>query len=110
MTAKTFEVRDKGTFIAVLAVQLESGNERDRFLLNRSGFGKTSAGQKRYVLLYKLYSDGFATYDAFRWEDSTTQQAHLYINEYFDGLISGQVIDCEFLRGESRLPKVSEIV
>jgi hypothetical protein len=108
MISKTFEIRDRGTLIAVLAIQFEAGNSQDSYLLARSGFGKQKEDQRKYILLYKLYDDGVATYDAYAWPDNTTKQAHLYINDHFDELETGQVIDCEYLRGESESPKISE--
>lgn len=108
MTSKTFEIRDRGTFIAVLAVQLEAETVADHFLIARSGFGRTPEVQSEYILLYKLCNDGFATHDAYTWKDSTTQEAHRYINKNFNTLESGAVIDCEFLRGETEEPKKSE--
>jgi hypothetical protein len=34
--------------------------------------------------------------------------AHYYIQEHFDELEDGQVIDAEFIRGERPAPRVSE--
>lgn len=39
MESKIIEIRDSGTFIPALAVRLGSSDERERYLLARSGFG-----------------------------------------------------------------------
>lgn len=56
MIAKTFEIRDRATFIPVLAVKLQPDCEADRFLIARAGYGLTPADQSKYVLLMRLDS------------------------------------------------------
>ena len=107
MIAKTFEVRDRATFIPVLAVKLQPTNEQDRYLLARSGYGRTAGEQSNYVILWGL-TGGLATYDPHAWDNRTRQVAHRYIQEKFDFLVSGGVVDVEFLLGETEVPKFSE--
>lgn len=109
MEAKTFEVRDRGTFIPILAVQLEPSTEADRYLLARAGFGTDAADQKRYVLLIRIEGSTEVQYDDLRWPNQRTLGvAHRYIIEMFNDLDSGDVVDVELILGETDEPKVSE--
>lgn len=111
MISKTFEIRDAGTFIPVLAVKLIPLLEKDRYLLSRAGFGRSAEEQADYVLLCRISGGGGnCQSDYYEWGGAgrTFQQAHKYISEHFDTLSSGQVIDVEFILGESTKPKISE--
>lgn len=111
MIAKTFEIRDAGTFIPVLAVKLIPGCEADRYLLSRAGYGRHPDDQAQYVLLCQI-SGGFGrcSSDPYEWGGiaRTYAQAHAYISENFDRLASGEVIDVEFILGEKLTRKLSE--
>lgn len=106
MKTKLFELRDRSTFVPVVAVQLDFTNEAERYLLRRTGYN--SAVQ--YVLMAGL--DGGLneiSCDPFDWGQNRTRHfAHKYIIENFDKLESGQVIDVEFILGETKEPKKSE--
>jgi hypothetical protein len=109
MIAKTFEVRDRMTFIPVMAVQLEPGCERDRYLLARAGFGLYAAKQAEYVQLARIAGGGGQSYcDPYEWGDRTMQVAHSYICAHWAELESGAVVDVEFILGQSESPKRSE--
>jgi len=109
MTSKTFEIRDRMTFIPVLAVQLGPGGEADRYLLARSGYGCGPAEQAEYVLLVQINGGhGAAMSDPNEWGGRTMPVAHQYIKENFDSLASGAVVDVEFILGEKTLPSTSE--
>jgi hypothetical protein len=112
MTPKTFEIRDSMTFIPALAIKLDPGNEQDRYLLARAGYGVTQEAQSQYVLLLKLSGgDGHYDCDPYGWAGSRTmQEAHKHILASFDDLESGAVIDVEHLLGETATAKVSEAV
>lgn len=105
MITKTFEVRDRKTFIPVLAVKLVPDQEAERYLFAESGFGLTKGEQATYVLMAKMSEWSTSTTDPFEWKDRTLQEAHNYINEHFDLLTSGEVIDIEFILGETKKPK-----
>ncbi len=114
MICKTFEVRDRGTFIPVLAVKLEPCCEADRYLLARSGYGRTAEAQSCYVLVSKIYGECCETAtDPSCWSGgvrSTMTPAHEHIRKYFDTLESGAVVDVEFIAGLTPSPKQSEAV
>lgn len=115
MNIKLFEVRDRSTFLAVMAIVLRGPvSERELWLLRRAGYdGSQITGPEenveRYVILCKL--DGVeAQYDPHAWSgrSRTMPLAHDYIIKNWKNLTSGEVIDVEFILGESKLPKDSE--
>jgi len=113
MVVKTLEVRDRGTFIPVLAIKLVSRDEAEHYLLRRAGYSSSAIDAARidlepYVILVKLV-DVEAQYDSFCWSNRRTMTtAHQFIIENFDALQSGQVVDVEFISGESQHPKTAE--
>jgi hypothetical protein len=111
MTTKTIEIRDRGTFIPALAIRLDPGSEADRYLLGRAGYGTSPETQKKYVTLMRINGgNGEAHCDPHDWPSGTRtfQVAHEYIIENFDALESGEVVDVEFILGETTAPKLSE--
>lgn len=114
MTPKLFEVRDAGTFLVALAVKLDPSNESDRYLLGRSGFGTTPEKQSEYIQVAVINGgSGHCDCDPYNWPGryiGTMGPAHAFIIEHFDILESGDVIDSEFLRGETAKQKQSERV
>lgn len=114
MKTKTLEIRDDGTFIPALAIQLSPSCEADRALLARAGYGLEPERQGEYVLLAKLTGDQCQIqHDPFAWNlrsGRTMFVAHLWLrNEgVFDRLVSGQVVDVEYLLRERETPKAPE--
>lgn len=111
MICKTFEIRDRATFMPVLAIQLDPAGERERYLLARAGFGASATAQATYILLVPLtYSPPGATSDPYAWESGarTLPLAHRHIRDHWNELSTGDVIDVEYLEGERTAPKRSE--
>jgi hypothetical protein len=112
METKLFEVRDRATFIPVLAVRLKPGCEEDRYLLARSGYGRSPADQGRYVYMSKIAGgSGRATCDPNDWGHDGTRTlavAHAHIVQHWGNLLTGDVLDVEFILGEATAPKVPE--
>lgn len=111
METKTFELRDRGTFIPVVAINCNLANEADHYLnpsdyylLRRAGY---STGF-RCILFGRLEGGSNFEYDPFDWGDRTFQVAHNYITAHWDSLRSGEVIDVEFILNETQTIKVSE--
>jgi hypothetical protein len=100
---KLFEVRDRMTFIPVFAISTKSSDKAQSYLLWRAGFNGGDA-----VILGNLNGERMSTADAYAWKDRTMQTAHLHIEENFSSLKDGDVIDVEYILGESNIPKVSE--
>lgn len=111
METKLFEVRDRMTFLAVIAIKLEPGNEPDRYLLAMSGYGLRAEKQRQYILMGKLQtgnlkcsSSDHEGYPTVR----TLPMAHHHIQKHWEELTSGDVIDVEFILGEVEAPKISQ--
>jgi hypothetical protein len=98
------EVRDRMTFIPVVAINTEPSCEGQRYLLRRSGYAHDGST----IVLVNL-NDARAQNDAYSWTGSRTMtDAHLFIEANFDSLKDGDVIDVEFILGETSEPKQSE--
>lgn len=125
MTSKIVEIRDSGTFIPALAIRLGSPNERERYLLARSGFGRTMEDQSEYIVLCKINGGEpcAAHIDPFSWGQNprTMFVAHMYLlnrqkelnasfpfEHDFDSLPKGALIDVEYILGIRSEPKKSE--
>lgn len=112
MVTKTFEIRDRATFIPVLAIKMQPACEADRYLFSRAGFGVGSDQQAQYIMLVKIDGGdcGKATSDPYGWSNQsrTMLVAHDYINKNFNFLNSGDVVCVENILGELPEPKISE--
>ena len=105
MRAKALEIRDEGTFIPVLAVDMNAENESQRYLLRRCGY---PCDGHPNIILTNLNGSGKATNDPYEWGGRTYLVAHNYIIDHWDELEDGDVVDVSFILGESKEPKVSE--
>jgi hypothetical protein len=109
MEIKLIELRDRGTFIPMLAIKPVPRSEEERYLLARAGYGRSPDDQGEYVLLARL-EGGPLRYDPYDWEPPvrTFREAHLWLQDHWDEIASGAVLDVEFIRGETTAPKISE--
>lgn len=103
MEVKLLEVRDRMTFLPVYAVSTQPSNPEQGYLLRRMGFNSGDA-----IILSRLNGETPSSADAYFWNDRTMQAAHLYIDEHWAELKDGDVIDIEFILGETKEPKMSE--
>jgi len=103
MESKLFEIRDKNTFIVVLATMLDRGkvNAQSDYLLRRAGFGDPLVQLTSFVR-HK------SEYDPYDWGCRTYSTAHDYIQNNWYDLKSGDVVDVEFILGEKIDKKESE--
>lgn len=101
---KFFEVRDRGTFMPVMATFFNGGESP---LLRSAGYGAA----QDYTILTKF--DGVKSqYDPYEWPSNprTMREAHLFIEKSNWGdLQDGQVIDVEFVLGETKVCKTSQL-
>lgn len=120
MKVKAFEIRDKGTFIPAIAIEMRPPPpaglppvhceiaEKERYLLRRAGFDFECPS----VVLLKMECKGGpreASYDKYSWGPARTMTvAHDYIEAHWNELKSGDVICVEHILGERPAPKVSE--
>jgi len=106
MIIKALEIRDRATCIPAVAIKMVAANTtQDRFLW-RCGYPRDGSG----VVLMKLH-DQQATSDAYGWGNDarTMPAAHLWIEQHFDELAEGQVIDVRVILGEEAEPAPAEI-
>lgn len=114
MLSKALEVRDRATFIPVLAVDMNpAAGDNDYYhqqlyLLRRAGYA--CDGRPMIVLTCLRAKNDPANYDPYGWETQarTISEAHKYIIEHWAELRDGDVIDVEYILGETTAPKVSE--
>jgi len=104
MQTKWLEVRDKATFIPVLAIKIAADNPIQEFLLGRAGYGPAI----HPILLIDPRGHGRAEYDPYDWGGRTWPVAHDYIEKHYDQLLDGDVIDVEHILGETTKKKRSE--
>ena len=124
MRVKALEIRDEGTFIALLAVDMnpnhypvasmdprdkaedKDSREAQRYLLRRVGY---PCDGRPNIMITKLSADGDrACNDPHYWKDRTFATAHVYIIEHWNELSDGDVVDVQFILGETSAPKTSE--
>lgn len=111
LEAKLFELRDRGTFIPVLAIKLKgkgNGSINDK-ILERAGLNYPGSYS---ILLWDLNNNrGFV--DCRDWPGApmirTFPVCHRHIEQCFDSLKHGSVIDIEYLMRETIIPKESEL-
>ena len=110
METKLFELRDVGTFIPLLCVKpwgVEKGRMMNPFeakMAWRYGYKDSRA------VIVTHFSDPRrgCHVDPYDWGDRTFKTAHLYIEEHWEELKSGDLIDVRFILGESITPCESE--
>ena len=109
METKCLEIRDKCTCIPALAIRMRGDTEIARYYVHtRSGYPRDGSS----IMLMVLYT-GKATNEPYEWESlglgpRTMPVAHKFIIEHFGELSDGDVVDVEFILGESSAPKRSE--
>ncbi len=115
MTAevKLFEVRDTGTTMPVIAIKPDPVSRVETWLYGRSGYGLQPSDMLEYVLLAPLAGgSGLLVCDPYAHPGAPTRRtlwaAHTYIINEWAKLASGQVIDVQYILGETKAPKKSE--
>lgn len=106
---KFLEIRDRGTFIGVMAIELQPRSMvmAELYILAKAGYGVQLAPESQYIL-YTHLERGIAYVDPYEWGDRTNQTAHSYIRDHWASLKSGDVIDVEYILGETTVPKKTE--
>lgn len=114
MKAKALELRDEGTFIPILCVDMQpsldggsAGQRAQYYLLRRCGY---ACDGRPNIIVTRLSGDGQATNDPYGWKGGsrTFPVAHDYIIDHWDELKDGDVVDVQFILGETASPKISE--
>lgn len=118
METKLFELRDRGTFIPIIATLMCSDDPAEVYLLRRTGYSGECPKKSLLPFLHPLIlldrlTGGCSDCDPHSEHGGgkrTFPTAHQYIQDHWSELVSGQVIDVEFILGETDHPKVSEAV
>lgn len=105
MKVKCLEIRDRATFIPVICIHPVADNEEQRYLLKRDGY--SASLDEKCIIMIDHQCRG-AAYDPFDWNERTKNTAHQFIESNWDQLSDGDVIDVEFILGESTTKKASE--
>lgn len=114
MKTKILEIVDRATFLVVLATKMvpESKDktykeyERELKLLRKLGF---SDFKDQPLVLMNLVNSNKSCYMPYQWNDRTLQAAHKYIQDNFDEIEQNDVIDVEYILGETNQIKTTEI-
>jgi hypothetical protein len=104
METKVFEVRDRATFIPVIAIKVKADNLNQQWLLRKAGYDPSITP----ILLVDPRGHGRAECDPYDWGNRTWTVAHDYIESNYDILKDGAVIDVEHILGETTKKKRSE--
>ncbi len=105
---KVLQVLDRMTRIGVIAFRLDPQCEEERAELAHAGFGPRPEDQGRFVYLVSMTRDQ-AFWDPIEWGDRTMRAAHRYIIDHYNRLEPGDVVDVEFVLGETTAPKEREL-
>ncbi len=110
MKTKILEVRDSATFIPVVCVDMNPEFDPHhvpdtQYLLSRAGY---ACDGRPIIMFTRADGGGKACYDPYEWGDRTFHVAHNYITENWGALKDGDVVDVEFILGETREKKTSE--
>ena len=107
MEVKCLEIRDTWTFIPVICIRPVPSNERQRYLLRRDGY--SGCYDERCIILIDAQCR-HCSYDPYDWPANprTHRVAHNYISEHWSDLSDGDVIDVQYILGETTGPKASE--
>lgn len=97
METKVFEVRDRLTFIPIMAIRLNQEDPQERYLVRQSGWTAE-------FIFARINNMHFTM--GIEWQkDRTLGTVTRHIRENWNNLISGEVIDVEFVLGEVSKPK-----
>jgi hypothetical protein len=109
MTFKILEVRDEGTHIPVMAIRMYALTDIQRYyMIERCSYPANGSG-----IVVMMLDNQTATVDPYEWPllglgRRTMRTAHDYIETHFDELQDGDVVDVQFLLGETKVKKISE--
>lgn len=123
MKTKILEIRDEGTMIPVLCVdmnpdpaavcaepdqaeQSQSKHHAQRYLLRRCGY--PCDGRPNIAMTHLRCGLDPCTNDPYHWGGRTYPVAHHYIIKNWGTLKDGDIVDVQFILGETKAPKVSE--
>lgn len=103
MKVKLFEVRDRCTFVAVMCIKMNSPTvHKEEYLLRRAGYSLDND----LIAMWNMRDGDPCRYEFYN--SRTYEVSHEYISLNWDSLKSGDVVDVEYILGETKTCKVSE--
>ena len=107
MEVKCLELRDIGTFVPVICIRPMPDNDGQRYLLGRDGY--SCDPDDDIIIMIDAQCRG-VSYDAYGWPGDTRTKpvAHKFIQKNWAELRDGDVIDVQFILGETPTSKRSE--
>lgn len=119
MQVKLLEIRDEGTMIPIIAIDMNPNTLIDdmlqdtaqRYLLRRVGY--PCDGRPNIAITALGANGGMCWNDPYGWGGRTYRGrtypiAHNYIIQRWHDLKDGDVVDVEYIMGETKEPKKSE--
>ena len=104
MQVKVLEIRDEGTFFPMLCINMGwCENEAQHRLLH--GVGYPLDGRPNIAVCHARCSYDRITNDPFQHDGRTYPVAHHYIIDHWDELNDGDVVDVQFILGETTTKK-----
>lgn len=104
MIIKLLELRDRATNISIAAIKFNPKERREKAILRHSGFLPND-----FVFLVQLHDSIELQYDPWAWDGRRTMKAaHKWIADHWGKVRSGDLIDVEYILGETDKPKVSD--
>lgn len=105
MKTKILEIRDRNTCILGLAIDIQAEGTFGLRAMARHGMRLGG----RYIMLTHLNGSQKARIDPYDWADRTWTTAHAYIEQNWDTLVEGDIIDVQFILGETTIVEESDI-
>jgi len=110
MRLKILEIRDTGTFIPVVAIDMNPENAEQQYYLRRMGF---ACDWRPNIAIFNLDCHGNPVWnDPYGWREGarTYPVAHDWIIKHWHELQDGSVVCVETIVGERQEPRQSERV
>ena len=107
MEIKLLEIRDEATMFSALCINMNPGTEPERLHLRHHGY--PCDGRPNIVMTNTSADSKPATNDPYAWRDRTFATAHHYIITNWTDLKTGDVVDVQFILGETATKKMAEI-
>ena len=109
METKLFEVRDRGTMIPAIGTKMTATDPRGIALLRRAGYDPFAMHGSALILFTDAQGGRIAHYDEFEFGSARTMSVALqFIRRNWSKLESGDVVDVEFILGETATKKEPE--
>jgi hypothetical protein len=108
MRTLILEVRDRATCIPVLAVEVLDLDNMQNYYWLHERCGHPPNPLNPNILVTRVEANGKAYVDPYDWSDRTMKTAHHHIISNWGNLKDGEVVDVEFILGETKEPKQSE--